>query len=132
MNNQREKKRDFTMAEVEEHPEEEKSEVDEEDEDFIRLFSHQDQFFLEEPYIYLINPDLFPEKVKYVKEFKLKEILPDFYSKLLKQGLDFRILGQGWLRCFFDGIKEPDTGRSGTSGHCFWFARSRWWRICGG
>jgi hypothetical protein len=81
------------MAEVEERPEEETSETDDED-DFIRLFSHQDQFFLEEPYIYLINPDLFPEKVKYVKEFKLKEILPDFHGKLLKQGLDFRILGQ--------------------------------------
>ncbi|MHA2389264.1 MAG: hypothetical protein ACXACW_11155, partial [Candidatus Hodarchaeales archaeon] len=66
---------------------------DDEDE-YIRLFSHQEQFFLEEPYVYLINPDLFPEKVAYVKEFKLKEILPDFYGKLLEQGLDFRILGQ--------------------------------------
>lgn len=81
------------MTEVEEHPEEETSE-DENEDDYIRLFSHQDQFFLEEPYIYLINPDLFPERVKYVKEFKLKEILPDFHAKLLDQGLDFRILGQ--------------------------------------
>ncbi|MCK4796285.1 MAG: hypothetical protein KAT05_02825 [Spirochaetes bacterium] len=42
----------------------------------------------------MINPDLFPERVKYIKEFKLKEILPDFHGKLLEQGLDFRILGQ--------------------------------------
>jgi hypothetical protein len=71
------------------------SEEDEDDEDdYIRLFSHSGQFFLDEPYVYLISPDLFPERVSFVKEFKLKEILPDFYKKLLKQGLDFRILGQ--------------------------------------
>ena len=67
---------------------------EEDDEDYIRLFSHSEQFFLDEPYVYLINPDLFPERVKYIKEFKLKEILPDFHEKLLDQGLDFRILGQ--------------------------------------
>jgi hypothetical protein len=70
------------------------SSEDEETDEYIRLFSHREQFFLEEPYVYLINPDLFPEKVRYIKEFKLKEILPDFYGKLLQQGLDFRILGQ--------------------------------------
>ena len=67
---------------------------DEETDEYIRLFSHREQFFLEEPYVYLINPDLFPERVRYIKEFKLKEILPDFHSQLLQQGLDFRILGQ--------------------------------------
>lgn len=67
---------------------------DEETDEYIRLFSHREQFFLEEPYVYLINPDLFPEKVRYIKEFQLKEILPDFHGKLLEQGLDFRILGQ--------------------------------------
>ena len=74
---------------------ESKEEEDEEDEDnYIRLFSHSGQFFLEEPYIFLINPDLFPERVSYIRDFKMKEILPDFHSKLLEQGLDFRILGQ--------------------------------------
>ena len=67
---------------------------DEETDEYVRLFSHREQFFLEEPYVYLINPDLFPERVRYIKEFKLKEVLPDFHRKLLEQGLDFRILGQ--------------------------------------
>lgn len=71
----------------------EEDEEDDED-DYIRLFSHSGQFFLEEPYIYLINPDLFPERVAYIRDFKMKEILPDFHDKLLRQGLDFRILGQ--------------------------------------
>ncbi|MHA1975662.1 MAG: hypothetical protein ACW98F_08915 [Candidatus Hodarchaeales archaeon] len=79
------------MAEPENVQTEEESDNDDE---YVRLFSHREQFFLEEPYVYLINPDLFPERVSYVKEFKLKEILPDFHMKLLKQGLDFRILGQ--------------------------------------
>ena len=79
------------MTEPENTQEEEASDNDDE---YVRLFSHREQFFLEEPYVYLINPDLFPERVSYVKEFKLKEILPDFYRKLLNQGLDFRILGQ--------------------------------------
>jgi len=73
---------------------ESKEEEDEEEDNYIRLFSHSGQFFLEEPYIFLINPDLFPERVSYIRDFKMKEILPDFYSKLLEQGLDFRILGQ--------------------------------------
>jgi hypothetical protein len=51
------------------------TEEEEEEEDYIRLFSHSGQFFLEEPYIYLINPDLFPERVSYIREFKMKEIL---------------------------------------------------------
>lgn len=67
---------------------------DDEDDDYVRLFSHSGQFFLEEPYLYLINPDLFPERVDYIRDFNMKEILPDFHKKLLKQGLDFRILGQ--------------------------------------
>ncbi|WP_455141583.1 hypothetical protein [Candidatus Hodarchaeum mangrovi] len=80
-------------------PENDQSETfDEEDDsdedDYIRMFSHSGQFFLDEPYVYLINPDLFPERVAYIKDFKLKEILPEFYKKLLEQGLDFRILGQ--------------------------------------
>ncbi len=78
------------MAELEKS---EKSEEDDDD-DYIRLFSHSGQFFLEEPYIYLINPDLFPERVAYIRDFSMKEILPDFHRKLQKQGLDFRILGQ--------------------------------------
>lgn len=65
-----------------------------EDDDYVRLFSHSGQFFLEEPYVYLINPDLFPERVAYIRDFNMKELLPDFHKKLLKQGLDFRILGQ--------------------------------------
>ncbi len=79
------------MSEPENIQEEDSSETDDE---YIRLFSHREQFFLEEPYVYLINPDLFPERVAYVKDFKLKEVLPDFHRKLLDQGLDFRILGQ--------------------------------------
>ncbi|MHA2246460.1 MAG: hypothetical protein ACXADY_16080 [Candidatus Hodarchaeales archaeon] len=67
---------------------------EDEEEDYVRLFSHSEQFFLEEPYLYLINPDLFPERVAYIREFNMKEILPDFHKKLLNQGLDFRILGQ--------------------------------------
>jgi hypothetical protein len=81
------------MAEIKE-PDVIDSEEEENEDDYIRLFSHSGQFFLDEPYVYLINPDLFPERVSFVKDFKLKEILPDFYKKLLKQGLDFRILGQ--------------------------------------
>lgn len=69
-------------------------EEDDDDDDYIRLFSHSGQFFLDEPYVYLINPDLFPERVSFVKSFMLKDILPDFYKKLSRQGLDFRILGQ--------------------------------------
>ncbi|UCG90326.1 MAG: hypothetical protein JSU57_00945 [Candidatus Heimdallarchaeota archaeon] len=80
------------MAELEK-PDTLEDEEDDED-DYIRLFSHSGQFFLEEPYIYLINPDLFPERVAYIRDFSMKEILPDFHRKLQKQGLDFRILGQ--------------------------------------
>jgi hypothetical protein len=69
-------------------------EEEDDDDDYIRLFSHSGQFFLDEPYVYLINPDLFPERVSFIKSFMLKEILPDFYKKLSRQGLDFRILGQ--------------------------------------
>ncbi|MFX1504743.1 MAG: hypothetical protein ACFFDC_01395 [Promethearchaeota archaeon] len=83
------------MAELETpETEEEEDEDDDDEDDYIRLFSHSGQFFLEEPYIYLINPDLFPERVSFIREFKMKEILPDFHQKLQKQGLDFRILGQ--------------------------------------
>jgi hypothetical protein len=82
------------MADLEDSEVIEPDEEEEEEEDYIRLFSHSGQFFLEEPYIYLINPDLFPERVSYIRDFKMKEILPDFHSKLLDQGLDFRILGQ--------------------------------------
>jgi hypothetical protein len=83
------------MADLEKSDAQEPSvEEEDEDEDYVRLFSHGDQFFLEEPYIYLINPDLFPERVRYIREFKMKEILPEFHEKLLRQGLDFRILGQ--------------------------------------
>ncbi|MFX0015735.1 MAG: hypothetical protein ACFFB2_01330 [Promethearchaeota archaeon] len=80
------------MAELEESDIME--EEDDDEDDYIRLFSHSGQFFLEEPYIYLINPDLFPERVAYIRDFRMKEILPDFHQKLQKQGLDFRILGQ--------------------------------------
>ncbi|MHA1971817.1 MAG: hypothetical protein ACTSW1_02420 [Candidatus Hodarchaeales archaeon] len=79
------------MAEPEEP---EQDEEDEEEDTYVRMLSHGGQFFLEEPYVYLINPDLFPERVSYIRDFKLKEILPDFYRKLLENGLDFRILGQ--------------------------------------
>lgn len=82
------------MAELDVKQDTEPSSDDEETDEYIRLFSHREQFFLEEPYVYLINPDLFPERVKYIKEFQLKDILPDFHGKLLDQGLDFRILGQ--------------------------------------
>lgn len=75
-------------------PDEEDQEDDDDDDDYIRMMSHSGQFFLEEPYVYLINPDLFPERVSYIREFNIKEILPDFYKKLNDQGLDFRILGQ--------------------------------------
>ncbi|MFX1282444.1 MAG: hypothetical protein ACFFB5_02270 [Promethearchaeota archaeon] len=81
------------MAELEKIEPSEKEE-EEEEEDYVRLFSHSGQFFLEEPYIYLIAPDLFPERVAYIRDFSMKEILPDFHRKLQKQGLDFRILGQ--------------------------------------
>ncbi len=73
---------------------EEDSEEEDDDDDYIRMISHSGQFFLDEPYVYLINPDLFPERVSYIRDFKIKEILPDFYKKLNEEGLDFRILGQ--------------------------------------
>ena len=79
------------VDEKDEGTEEEEGDVED---DYIRMFSSKQAFFLEEPYVYLINPDLFPERVSYIKEFKLKEILRDFYDKLLQEGLDFRILGQ--------------------------------------
>jgi uncharacterized protein YggL (DUF469 family) len=82
------------MAEFEDQEYSEIEEEEEDEDDYIRLFSHSGQFFLDEPYVYLINPDLFPERVSYIKEFKLKEILPEFYKHLLQEGLDFRILGQ--------------------------------------
>jgi hypothetical protein len=34
-----------------------------EDDDYVRLFSHSGQFFLDEPYVYLIQPELIPERV---------------------------------------------------------------------
>jgi hypothetical protein len=74
--------------------ESEEEEDEEEGNEYMRMLSHGGQFFLEEPYVYLINPDLFPEKVSFIRDYKLKEILPDFHKKLLAQGLDFRILGQ--------------------------------------
>ncbi|MFW9855060.1 MAG: hypothetical protein ACFFFG_08355 [Candidatus Thorarchaeota archaeon] len=79
------------INEQDESTEEEEGDLED---DYIRLFSSKQSFFLEEPYVYLINPDLFPERVSYVKDFKLKEVIRDFYSKLLQEGLDFRILGQ--------------------------------------
>lgn len=69
-------------------------EDEEEEENYVRLFSHSGQFFLDEPYVYLINPDLFPERVASIRDFNMKEILPNFRSKLQQQGMDFRILGQ--------------------------------------
>lgn len=81
------------MADVE-FSESDLDDEEDEDDDYVRLFSHSGQFFLDEPYIYLINPDLFPERVAYIRDFKMTEILPDFHRKLQKQGLDFRILGQ--------------------------------------
>lgn len=75
--------------------EEENDDPVENEDEYIQFASRGERFFLEDPYIYLINPDLLPQRVSTIKGFNLKEILPSFYQKLLEEGqIDFRILGQ--------------------------------------
>ncbi|MHA2296750.1 MAG: hypothetical protein ACXAEU_03270 [Candidatus Hodarchaeales archaeon] len=51
------------------------------------------KFYLDEPYVFLVNPDLLPKKVSIVQGFPIGRILPEFYDLMLKDELDFRILG---------------------------------------
>ncbi|MHA1166857.1 MAG: hypothetical protein ACTSP4_13010 [Candidatus Hodarchaeales archaeon] len=51
------------------------------------------KFYLDEPYVFLVNPDLLPKKVNIVKGFPLAKILPEFYEEMLKDEIDFKVLG---------------------------------------
>ncbi len=51
------------------------------------------KFLLETPYLYLVNPEMVGSSIGIIKSIQLKEILPQFYEKLLEVGLDFKILG---------------------------------------
>ncbi len=66
-------------------------EADERDDEEVSL--RIPKFLLETPYIYLVNPEMVGNRIGIIKTVQLKEILPDFYEKLLEVGLDFKILG---------------------------------------
>ncbi|MFW9992073.1 MAG: hypothetical protein ACFFD4_08415 [Candidatus Odinarchaeota archaeon] len=51
------------------------------------------KFYLDEPYVFLVNPDLLPKKVNIVKGFPIGKILPEFFDLMMKDELDFRVLG---------------------------------------
>ena len=52
-------------------------------------------FYLKEPFVYLINPNLLPNDVSIIKNFPVKTILPEFVEKMKEEFefLDFKILG---------------------------------------
>ena len=52
-------------------------------------------FYLIEPFVYLINPNLLPNDASIIKGFPLAEILPNFVNKMREEmsDLDFRLLG---------------------------------------
>lgn len=52
-------------------------------------------FYLKEPYVFLINPNLLPNDISIIKNFPVATILPDFVNKMKEEYefLDFKILG---------------------------------------
>lgn len=52
-------------------------------------------FYLKEPYVFLINPNLLPNDVSIIKNFPVKTILPEFVERMKEEFeyLDFKILG---------------------------------------
>lgn len=58
--------------------------------------SKDSPFYLQEPYVYLINPGLLPKKLSIIKDFPVGRILTQFVQKMKESNdgiLDFRILG---------------------------------------
>ena len=57
--------------------------------------SSMNAFYLKEPYVFLINPNLLPNDVSIIKNFPVKTILPAFVEKMREEFefLDFKILG---------------------------------------
>ncbi len=58
-------------------------------------FSNINAFYLKEPYVFLINPNLLPNDITIIKNFPVKKILPEFVEKMKEEFeyLDFKILG---------------------------------------
>ncbi len=52
-------------------------------------------FYLKEPYVFLINPNLLPNDVSIIKNYPVKTILPEFVERMKEEFefLDFKILG---------------------------------------
>lgn len=52
-------------------------------------------FYLKEPFVFLLNPNLLPNDASIIKGFPLAEILPNFVNKMREEmsDLDFRLLG---------------------------------------
>jgi hypothetical protein len=57
--------------------------------------SAMNAFYLKEPYVFLINPNLLPNDVSIIKNFPVKDVLPAFVNKMKEEFeyLDFKILG---------------------------------------
>ena len=56
--------------------------------------NNMNAFYLKEPYVFLINPNLLPNDVSIIKNFPVKSILPEFVEKMREEFefLDFKIL----------------------------------------
>lgn len=58
--------------------------------------SNIEPYYLQEPFVYLINPGLLPNDISIIKDFPVGKILPEFV-KVMKENLDdnvdFRLLG---------------------------------------
>ena len=64
-------------------------------EEEIPIHSGMNVFYLKEPFVFLINPNLLPQDVSIIKNFPVKKVLPDFVSKMKEdfEFLDFKVLG---------------------------------------
>ena len=61
----------------------------------VPIHSGMNVFYLKEPFVFLINPNLLPQDVSIIKNFPVKKVLPDFVSKMKEdfEFLDFKVLG---------------------------------------
>ncbi|MHA2363363.1 MAG: hypothetical protein ACXAC7_05360 [Candidatus Hodarchaeales archaeon] len=59
------------------------------------LYRKTKSFYLQEPYVYLINPSLLPNNISIINSFPVGQILPKFVKKMKEadDSLDFHVLG---------------------------------------
>lgn len=73
-----------------------KKKLNEEKLEELGIGTGQDQFYLNLPYLALMDPDLWKKRNPW--GFDIKTLLPDFYDQMKKQGgLKFKILGKALL-----------------------------------